>query len=254
MLHGSPNHYFDPRTNSILRFHAPGKHWSEKEKKYIDLSELPEQVQRAGAYAHHCYLSSGALKLAEVGWQTGDRRYFRKSGGDPPRLRAPLPAMPTHGPLALPSAPGWDGPFSRRAGGPPATPRARSGACLGVLTAEEDRAIVEGVILPAAIHLRTHRSVANQQAEYNSGVGIGALVAGHWPLAAEALHGEYGLRAQWKRDFDADGWSVERDTSYHFAALKPFVEMAEAYENAGVHVFDRSSSASSTLPCSKAPI
>lgn len=239
MLHGNPNHYFDPRTNSILRFHAPGKHWSEKEKKYIDLSELPEQVQRAGAYAHHCYLSSGALKLAEVGWQTGDRRYFRKAAEillayarHYPRYAYARPAG-----VAFRSRVGWavlqESWWYRPL--PCALDLVRAS---GVLTAEEDRAIVEGVILPAAIHLRTHRSVANQQAEYNSGVGIGALVAGHWPLAAEALHGEYGLRAQWKRDFDADGWSVERDTSYHFAALKPFVEMAEAYENAGVHVFD----------------
>ena len=239
-VHGNPNSYFNPDTNSPLRFLGPGKHWSEKDAKLVDVSAFPVEVQRAAAYAHHGYLSNGALKLAEAGWQSADRRYFRKAAEILLAYARKYPAWPYARPAgtAFRSKVGWA--VLQESWWYAPLPRALDLVrASGVLTPEEDRRVVADLILPAAIHLRLHRSVANQQAEYNRGFGVGALVAGHWPLAAEALHNEYGLRAQWAQDFDADGWTMERDISYHWAALMPFLEMAETYQANGVPVFDK---------------
>jgi hypothetical protein len=108
----------------------------------------------------------------------------------------------------------------------------------GVLSQEDERRIIDGLIVPAMITISTHRVAANQQAEVNASYGKAALVAERWDYAAQALDGEYGMRAQWEIDFDADGFSMEREMPYHFAALEPFVVFANCLEAAGVEVYD----------------
>ncbi len=239
LLHGNPNHYFCPVHNSVIRFRGPGKDWCERGDHIVDLTTVPEKVQRASAYAHHGYLAKAAHTLADAGWKSGDRKYMNKASEI---LLTIARLYPTY-PVSEPSATGFQ---SRIGWGvlqeswwfdpiPHAYDLVRAA---GIWSEDEEELVRRDLVLEGVMAMRVHRSVANQQAEYNRSVGIGSLAIRHHVLAAEALDGEYGMRAQWRLDFDADGWTMERDLGYHRAAAKPFLDFALALDANGVPVFD----------------
>ncbi len=197
-----------------------------------------QTVDQAGDYLQHQKLSEASLTLARIGWLTQDARYSRKAAEillAYARIFVDLPVVEKsvvsrHSRVASNTLGEcwWFSPL------PFAFDFVRGS---GVLSADEDQNIVDRLILPAIMGIHDHRIAANQQAEVNRSVGTGAIVARNWPLAAEALEGEFGVRYQWRDDFDRDGMSVEREITYHFAAVSPFAEMLEAYEAVGVAAY-----------------
>jgi len=236
LRHGYAGSYVCKEHSSTLQYRGPGRHWCPKGEHFVEGNDA---VERAGDYRLHAKLSDQALLLARVAWLTGEPRYARKSAE-----------------ILLAYAekfPGFDFHHDESTGYHARVAHAVLGECwwfapipraldlirgAGVLSPAEDRRIVERLILPTVLGIHSHRIVANQQAEINRAVGMGALVARQWPLAAEAVDGEAGIRAQWRADFDLDGISIERELPYHFAALTPFTDMATAYETIGVPIFD----------------
>ncbi len=239
VIHGNPNCYFCPEHNAQLRFQGPGKHRCDKGGEFVDEASMPEHVLKAAYFAHHSWLAAASLTLARAGWDSGDPKFLKKAADI---LMAYARAYPQY-PIANETATGF---YARVGGGnlqeswwyaplPRAYDLVRAA---GVWSEKEAAFVARDLILEGAVILRSHRSVANQQAEYNRGVGVGALAIGHAALAAEALHGEYGMRAQWTFDFDGDGWTMERDDGYQRAAVEPFLDFAKALAAAGVPVFD----------------
>ncbi|MFW5798738.1 MAG: hypothetical protein ACOCXX_03685, partial [Planctomycetota bacterium] len=240
LRHGYSGAYMDPGPpRKPLRFRGPGKHYSERTRGLVDISTMPKHVQMAGAYAHHAWLSSAAMKLAEAWWRTGRPEFARKSADI---LLAYARRYPEYD-AARPYATGYVSRVGHAVLGecwwfghlPEAFDLVRAS---GVLSEEEDREIVDGLMVPAMVVISTHRVAANQQAEENAAYGKAALVARRWDYAAKALDGEYGMRAQWRLDFDADGLTMERELPYHFAAMGPFVSFANCLEAMGVPVYD----------------
>ena len=236
LFHGYAGYYVCKEHNSRLTYLKEGSHWCVKGKHVI---EGNEKVDRAGDYVQHAALTEAALDLARMGWLTRDARYSQKAA----EILLAYSKIYSGLPFADDASAGFHSRVASVVLGecwwfdpvPAAFDLVRGAE---VLSAEEDRGIVEGLILPAVMAIRTQRIQANQQAEINHAVGMGALVAENWPLAAEALDGEMGVRFQLNEDFDADGMTIERDIPYHFAAIKPFVQMAQAYEALGANVFD----------------
>ena len=239
IIHGRPNCYFCPEHNAQLRCHGPGKHRCDKGKELVDVATMPQHVLRAASYYEHTKLVEVSLRLARAGWNSGDRRFLKKAADI---LMAYARKYPKY-PISDTSATGF---YGRVGIGSLAEswwfaplPRAYDLVrAAGVWSEQEAALVARNLILEGVVLLRSHRSVANQQAEYNRGVGVGALAIGNAALAAEALHGEYGMRAQWALDFDGDGWTMERDAGYQRAAVSPFLDFAKALAAAGVPVFD----------------
>jgi hypothetical protein len=241
LRHGYSGSYMDPGPPmKPLRFHGPGKHYSERTGGYVDINRMPEHVQKAAAFAHHSYLSSAAYTLADAWWKTGRKEFARRSADI---LLVYAERYPKYS-LCNPYAVGYHSRVGHAMLGeswwfhrmPETFDLLRAS---GVITKEEEEKILNGLIIPAMITIRTHRVAANQQAEINASYGKAALAAERWDYAAQALDGEYGIRAQWRMDFDPDGFSMEKETGYHFAALLPFVEFANCLEAMGVDVYDR---------------
>lgn len=239
IIHGQPNCYMCPEHNAPLRCEGPGKHRCDKGREHVDMSKLGDCQYRACGYYEHMRLAENAFKLARAGWDSGDRKYLKKAGDI---LLAYARKYPTF-PVRDASATG----FSSRLSDTVLAeswwyghlPRVYDLVRAAGIWSDQDAALVaRNLILEGAVVLRSHRSVANQQAEYVRGVGVGALAIGDAALAAEALDGEYGMRAQWANDFDADGWTLERDLGYQMAALGPFLDFAKALSAAGVPAFD----------------
>jgi hypothetical protein len=239
IIHGQPNCYFCPQHNAQLRCEGRGKHRCEKGKELVDMAAMPDHVLRAACYAEHALLADASLKLARAGWDSGDRRFFKKAAEILTAFARKYPKYPISDATATSyygrigsgnlQESWWYAPL----------PRAYDLVRAAGVWSDAEVAFVErNLILEGVVLLRAHRSAANQQAEYNRGVGVGALAIGSAALAAEALSGEYGMRAQWGFDFDADGWTVERDDGYQRAAIFPFLDFARALSAAGVPVFD----------------
>lgn len=236
LFHGYSGHYVCKEHASSLQYRGEGQHWCVKGRHLLEGDDL---VNRAGDYKQHAQLAKDALMLARMGWLTQDARYSRRAAEillayariyrDLPFYKNGSTGFHARIAHAVLGECWWFTPV------PHALDLIRGS---GVLKEGEDDLIVQGLVLPAVLGIGSHRISANQQAEVNHAVGMGALSAGNWPLAAAALDGEMGMRFQWKEDFDVDGISVEREMPYHFAAVLPFVEMAEAYEALGVKVFD----------------
>jgi hypothetical protein len=239
IVHGQPNCYFCPAHNAQLRCEGPGKHRCEKGKELVDMAKMPEHVYRAAGYYEHVKLAETALKLARAGWDSGDRKYLKRAAEILMAYARWYPGVP----ISDESATSY---YGRVGAGNlqeswwyAPLPRVYDLVRAGGVWSEKDAAFVErNLILEGVALLCAHRSVANQQAEYNRGVGVGALAIGNAALAAEALSGEYGMRAQWGFDFDGDGWTMERDWGYQRAAVEPFLDFAKALSAAGVPVFD----------------
>lgn len=239
IVHGQPNCYFCPEHNAQLRCEGPGRHRCEKGKELVDMARMPEHVLRAAGYYEHARLAETALKLARTGWDSGDRRFLEKAGAILLAYARKYPGFPVRDASATAfcarlsdtnlAESWWFAPLPR------AFDLVRAA---GVWSADDTAFVARNLILEGVVLLRAHRSVANQQAEYNRGVGVGALSIGNAALAAETLHGEYGMRAQWRFDFDGDGWTMERDLGYQIAAIRPFLDLAQALAAAGVPVFD----------------
>jgi len=242
-LHGNPNQMVHKGFKSQMRFRGPGKIWVDSEKRLLteaERAELSPAQHRAIGYSHHRFLSSAAHTLALAWWLTGRAEFAERARDILLAYAERYPHWPRTQPssLAFGAKVGmgtlqeswWFRPL------PLAFDLVRGS---GVLSAAQDRQIVEGLMVPVAVTIRQHRIEANQQAESNAAMGLGALLAERWDLVADTIDSGGGLRAQWRNDFDADGYSSERDMAYHFAALAPFVELAAAYEQVGIDLFDR---------------
>ncbi|MCM8770017.1 MAG: alginate lyase family protein [Candidatus Omnitrophica bacterium] len=241
LRHGYSGAYMDPGPpRKPLHFHGPGKHFSERTRTYVDISSFPESVQKAAAFVHHAYLSEAAYTLAETWWQTGRKEFAHKAKQI---LLAYAERYPNYSPFS-PYATGYLSRIGHAMLGeawwfhriPEAFDLLNAS---GVFSPEEKEKIIEGLIVPAMITLQQHRVAANQQAEINTASGKAALVAERWDYAALALDGEYGMKTQWKIDFDKDGFSMEKEVPYHLAALAPFVGLANCLEAMGVKVYDQ---------------
>ncbi len=236
LIHGYSGHYVCKEHASPLQYRSAESHWCIKGKHLI--TDNPA-INRAGAYQQHSALTHAALNLARVGWLKHEPRYSRKAADILLGYAAIYPKLP----FARADSTG----FLARVG------HAVLGECwwfdpipyafdlvdgAGVLSGDETGRIRRQLLLPAILAIRAHRNAANQQAETNHAVALGALTAAHWPLASEAMDGEFGMRFQWQEDFDADGMSVEQELPYHFAAVLPFTRIALAYRAYGLHLFD----------------
>ena len=105
------------------------------------------------------------------------------------------------------------------------------------LTADQRKTIENNLFLIEADDIQTHRVMYNQQAEINSASGEAAINAGNWYLAARAFTGNYGLFDQVDMAFSEEGFSLENDIAYHFAALLPIQEQGLVYEALGGKFF-----------------
>jgi len=241
LRHGYSGAYMDPGPpRKPLRFHGPARHYSERTGTYVDIGTMPEAVQKAAAFVHHSYLSEAAYTLADAWWQTGRKEFAARAAEI---LLAYAERYPDFSPVS-PFATGYLSRVGHAMLGeawwfhrlPEAFDLVKAS---GVLSAAEEEKIVRGLLVPAMITLRQHRVAANQQAEINAAFGKAALVTDRWDYAALALDGEYGIRAQWRLDFDRDGFTMEKEIPYHMAALGPFVELANCLEAMGVKVYDQ---------------
>lgn len=236
-FHGYSGYYTCREHSSPLRYQKQGSHWCIKGEHVIEGDEI---VDRAGDYLQHSAWTDAALELARVGWLTQDKKFSKKAADILLAYAEIYPELP----LFKEASTGYHSRIAHAVLGecwwfdpiPYAFDLVRGA---GVLSEEEDTRITKRLILPAISTIHNHRNAANQHAEINHAVGVGAFVAKHWPLAAEALDGEVGIRFQWKEDFDLDGMSVERELPYHFVAVRPFAQMAQAYETAGLKIFDQ---------------
>lgn len=236
LFFGYSGHYTCRAHSSPLQYRGPGVHWCVNGEHFVEGNEV---VDRAGDFRQHESLTQAALLLARFGWLTGEKQYSKKAAEILLAYAEKYHTLP----LYHEESTGFHSRIAHSVLGEcwwfdpvPRTFDLIRGS--GVLSKKEENQIVEGLILSAVVGIRSHRVNANQQAEINHAVGMGALVAEHWPLAAAALDGEMGIRFQWSEDFDSDGMSAERELPYHFAAVKPFAQLAKAYEELGVKVFD----------------
>ncbi len=238
ILHGNPNSFYDRKTNKPLRYHGIGKVWSEGRKAYVAINEFPEKVIKAEAYMHHRYLSEGALKLAKVGYLTGESEYYKQAGKILLEYASRYPDYPCFNPrsTAFQAKIGW-AMLQESWWFEPLVDAADMVLGSGVLTAEQETLIRENLMAEAAKVIRIHRVASNQQAEVNASYGGAALLAKRYDLAAEAWDGPAGIKQQWADDFDADGYSVERDQAYHFASLKPMTHFADRLDQLGVPAY-----------------
>lgn len=236
LRHGYSGAYVCREHSSKLDYRKSGEHWCVQGKHLVTGDDA---VDRGGDYDEHARLTKLALTLARLGWLTERKDYSRKAAEILLAYARVYPSFDQRHQgstgfysrisFAILGESWWFDPL------PHALDLIRGS---GVLTPEEDRQIIDHLILPAITDICRHRVNANMQAEFNHSVGVGALVARHWPLAAEALSGEFGILEQWKNDFDTDGMTQERELPYHFAAIKPFAQMAQAYEAAGIPTFN----------------
>ena len=235
LVHGYSGHYTCRKHRCTLQSRGPGKHWCHKGKHFVTGDP---RVEAAGALQLHTAASKAVHTLGQAWFLTGNKAYARKGASiclayADRYLTYPLVRTDTSGYMSRVAHAvlgeswwlhglnlGYD-----------------EIAASGVLSAPEQRKIERRLLLEAAINIQTHRISKNQQAEINCASGLAALNAGHWALAANVWSGEYGLKDQIELTYDADGFSLETDMGYHFAALMPMLEQGLAYQSLGASFF-----------------
>ncbi len=105
------------------------------------------------------------------------------------------------------------------------------------MPADARKKIIDGFILPAAIHMRNHYfGLSNQQDVVNAPILYAGLAARNWPLAAFAVGSEHGVVGQIRWAFNDDGLAGEGN--YHMPSIDPILHSAELLRRAGINLYD----------------
>jgi len=100
------------------------------------------------------------------------------------------------------------------------------------------RKIIDGFLLPAAIHMRNHYfGLSNQQDVVNYPVMYAGMAARNWPLVAHAYCSEHGVVNQIAWAFSDDGLAAEGN--YHAPSIDPILYAAELLRRVGVDLYDQ---------------
>ncbi len=195
-----------------------------------------EHLDKEAGIRKHSMNSGACHALGQAYWLTGDARYARKAADWLLAYAAKFPGWT----YAYPRGPatgyhcrvghavlgecwwvhGFNAGYDLVAGAPCITPAERA-------VIERDFFAIEGD------DVQVHRVCVNQQCEINSAAGCAAINAGNWYLAARTFTGDYGLFDQVELTFSEDGFSLENELPYHFAALGPITQLGEVYEALG---------------------
>ncbi|MFW6107273.1 MAG: hypothetical protein ACOC8A_01135 [bacterium] len=101
---------------------------------------------------------------------------------------------------------------------------------------EQTRATVSRFLVEEASRLARHSvEYSNQQAEHLRAYGSAGLATGFWPLAAEAVHGEFGWHELVEFGYTEEGIAHEAG-AYHRALFGAMVEFAGFAHDQGVEL------------------
>ncbi len=179
----------------------------------------------------------GAVRTLGLGWLlSGDDAYAKKAGAILLAFAEAIPKVTPAGPRSTaggarlvhstlhtsyklpPAAEGWA--FLAEA------------SCIG----EAERARIERFLKDEAFRVARHSvEYSNQQAEHLRAYGSVGLATGFWPLAAEAIWGEFGYHELVEFAFTDEGIGHEAG-AYHRAVFGAMAEFAEFAHDQGVNL------------------
>lgn len=106
------------------------------------------------------------------------------------------------------------------------------------LTAEQQRAVTEGLLRPATDVIRQHRmGIHNIQCWKNAAVGLTGFLLGEAELVTEALQGRSGYYQQLAQGVLAEGAWFEGAWGYHFYTLSALRHLTEAAWHCGLDLY-----------------
>ncbi|MBN1674153.1 MAG: heparinase II/III family protein [Kiritimatiellae bacterium] len=107
------------------------------------------------------------------------------------------------------------------------------------MTAQERRAVAEKLLRPAALVCRGKAmGIHNISCWRNAAIGLAALAMDDAELTAYAVTSRSGIRQQIEGGIQDDGVWFENSWGYHYYALGPLCDLAQACHNIGINVFD----------------
>ncbi|MBI4026788.1 MAG: hypothetical protein HY360_17525 [Verrucomicrobia bacterium] len=234
LRYGYPSDKVCPEHKTHLEFDLVNfkRHFCASGKHFIEGNEA---LDREAAIRVHLRNSEQCRQLGWAYYLTNDERYARKAAELLLAYAARFPA--------------WEYADARSTGYSCRVGHGVLGECwwahgfiLGYdliaaapsLTDAQRQKIETDLFLLEADDIQNHRVQYNQQAEINSASGEAAINARNWYLAARAFTGSYGLiKYQVDEAFSEEGFSLENDIAYHFAALIPIQEQGLVYEALG---------------------
>jgi hypothetical protein len=206
-----------------MEFH---KHICPKCKKVYENDDV---IDRAYVYVYYSRRGT-AIQTCALAWLlTGQEAYAKKSADMLLSLAEAYPSMPVSGERSTSGAAKL-GPSSLLAAY--ILPSLAEGyqflAAAPVLDAEKRRRI-EAVLNDEALRIARHCvAYSNMTAEHFRAYGSVAIATGFWPLAGEAISGEFGWHELVERGYSEDGIAHEGG-AYHravFQAMEAFASFA----------------------------
>lgn len=105
----------------------------------------------------------------------------------------------------------------------------------------EERAWVEGDLFRAAVTTiqRNDAKESNWQSWHNAAIGAAGFAIGDEAIARAAIDGPSGFRFQMKKSITGEGFWYEGAWGYHFYALNPLIQLAEAAARNGIDLYEQ---------------
>ncbi len=104
-----------------------------------------------------------------------------------------------------------------------------------------ERAWIENELFRAAVATiqRNDARESNWQSWHNAAIGAAGFAIGDQTIARAAIDGPSGFRFQMKNSITSEGFWYEGAWGYHFYALNPLVQLAEAAARNGVNLYEQ---------------
>jgi len=108
------------------------------------------------------------------------------------------------------------------------------------MSAQDREAIATKLLRPAALVCRGRgMGIHNISCWRNAAIGLAALAIGDAELASYAINSRSGIKQQIAQGIQDDGVWFENSWGYHFYALGPLCDLAQACYNVGINVFNK---------------
>ena len=210
------------------------KHVCPKCEKIFDHDE---DMDRAYLLNYHSGRAKNVKNLALAWLMTGQQEYAQKAKKMLLKYAAGYPEMPSHGTRSTAAGArlGWTTLHASYV-----IPVFSEGYYFlreAPLLDDVSRSRIEGFLLAAGRTVVQHSvEYSNQQSEHLRAYGTAGLATRFWPLAAEAIHGEFGYHEVVEYGFSEDGIAPEAG-AYHRASFGALNHLAEFGYSLGLNLY-----------------
>ena len=196
-----------------------------------------EHMDRAYLLNYHSGRAKNVKNLALAWLATGEEKYARKAEKMLLKYAAGYPEMPSHGTRSTAAGArlGWSTLHASYV--IPVFSEAYYFLRKAPVLDDVSRRRIEQFLRTAGRTVVQHSvEYGNQQSEHLRAYGTAGLATGFWPLAAEAVHGEFGYHEVVEYGFSEDGIAPEAG-AYHRASFGALNHLAEFGYSLGLNLY-----------------